>query len=77
MRITFLTREGCHLCEQAQPVVERVCAELDVHLEITDVDADAALARRYTDEVPVVLIDGVQHSMWHVDETRLRRALRG
>ena len=28
-RITLYTRTGCHLCDEARLVIERVCAELD------------------------------------------------
>ncbi len=31
----------------------------------------------YGDQIPVTLIDGVQHDFWRVDEARLRAALRG
>jgi hypothetical protein len=27
-RVTLYTKPGCHLCEDARAVVERVCAEL-------------------------------------------------
>ena len=38
--------------------------------------AGSGLAR-WSDEVPVTLVDGRQHDFWRVDETRLRRALAG
>ncbi len=40
-----------------------------------DVDADPALLERYSDEVPVTLVDGRQHDFWRVDPDRLRSAL--
>jgi hypothetical protein len=63
------------MCEQAQPVVERVAARAGVPLSVLDVDADPALAE-HSDHVPVVLVDGVVHSRWWVDEAALRKALR-
>lgn len=36
---------------------------------------DPALAERYAEEIPVVLIDGAQHAYWRVDAARLRAAL--
>lgn len=76
-RVTFLTREGCHLCEDALVVVAQVCRELGVDWVEVDIDADPNLLERYNEQVPVVLVDGAQHAFWHVDETRLRRALGG
>ena len=74
-RITFYTRPGCHLCDDARVVVERVCAELGETYNEVDVDADGDLADRFGDEVPVTFVDGRQHDCWRVDEGRLRAAL--
>ena len=73
--VVLLTRSGCTLCETAEPVVARAAAEAGVPLEVRDVDADPADRERWTDMVPVVLLDGEQHAFWRVDERRLRRAL--
>ncbi len=72
--ITFVTRDGCPMCADALLVVERVSAETSVPLEVLDVDADPALAC-WSDHVPVVLVNGVEHARWWVDEAALRRAL--
>ncbi|CAN5237007.1 hypothetical protein BH09ACT3_BH09ACT3_04340 [soil metagenome] len=37
---------------------------------------DAALAAEYSEDIPVVLIDGRVHSNWRVDPARLRAKLR-
>jgi len=75
-RITLIGRSGCHLCDVARTVVERVCADLGVGWEERSVDDDPALARQYSDQVPVTLVDGAQHDFWRVSEERLRAALR-
>ena len=73
--VTFVTREGCTVCAEALPVVVRATAAAGVPLTVADVDADPAL-REWSDHVPVVLLDGVAHSRWWVDEKALRAALR-
>ena len=73
----LLTRAGCTLCAAAEPVVARAAADAGVPLQVRDVDADPADRAAYTDKVPVVLLDGVEHAYWTVDEKVLRRALRG
>ena len=73
----LLTRTGCTLCAAAEPVVARAAADAGVPLQVRDVDADPADRAAYTDKVPVVLLDGVEHAYWTVDEKVLRRALRG
>jgi hypothetical protein len=73
--VLVLTRDGCHLCDEAIAVVAAVCTETGDEWETRDVDADPELRRRYTDEVPVTFVDGAQHDYWRVDPARLRSAL--
>ncbi|TWF94912.1 glutaredoxin family protein [Saccharopolyspora dendranthemae] len=74
--VTVMSREGCHACDDAIVEVRRICDELGVPWSVSDVDADAELRAEYGDQVPVILIDGVEHGFWKVEEERLRRALR-
>jgi len=74
-RITLLSKPGCHLCGPARAVIERVARDLDVGwVELSILD-DPALNAAYWDQIPVTLVDGVQHDFWRVNETRLRQAL--
>ena len=75
--LTFVTRQGCHLCEQAEPMVIQAAADAGVAVERRDVDADPADVAAYGEKVPVVLLDGAEHAYWRVDERALRKALRG
>jgi uncharacterized protein YutE (UPF0331/DUF86 family) len=36
---------------------------------------DAELASRYSEEIPVLLINGTVHNYWRIDEERFMRAL--
>ena len=74
-RVTLVRKPGCHLCDDAQEVVERVCADLGVRWEAKDITEDEELHRAYWEQIPVVLVDGAQHTFWRVDEKRLRGAL--
>lgn len=74
-RVTVLTRDGCHLCEQVIAIVGGVCTELGVGLALVDVDADESLRAEYTDHVPVTFLDGRRFDFWRIDEQRLRAAL--
>ncbi|MGH3305876.1 MAG: glutaredoxin family protein [Streptosporangiaceae bacterium] len=76
-RVTLLTRPGCHLCADARAVVARVAADLGVAFEERDITASGDDLARYSDMIPVTLIDGVQHDFWRVSEDRLRAALLG
>ncbi len=75
VELTFLTRDGCHLCETAREQVTTGIGARDVTVTEVDVDADPELQDRYGWDVPVVLLDGRQHSFHRVDPGRLARAL--
>ncbi|WP_448615451.1 glutaredoxin family protein [Modestobacter sp. URMC 112] len=71
-RLQLLTRSGCHLCEIAAETVGRLAAEAGLVPQLVDVDADDELRAEYGDRVPVVLLDGREHSYFTVDVDRLR-----
>ncbi len=77
VQLTLVGKPGCHLCDDARAIVEAVASDPDVSATLTEVSIleDPALADRYAEEIPVVLIDGAMHSYWTVDEARLRRAI--
>jgi hypothetical protein len=74
-RITLITKPGCHLCGPVREVIARVAQDLGVGWEELSILDDPALSAAYRDQIPVTLVDGVQHDYWRVDERRLRRAL--
>lgn len=73
--ITLLSRPGCHLCDSAREVIEKVAADLGVPWTERDITASEQDLADYGDMIPVTFIDGIQHDFWHVNEVRLRRAL--
>ena len=76
--LTLIGKPGCHLCDDARGVVDRVLAEFpDVAFEERSILDDEELSRAYSDEIPVVMIDGRVHTIWRVDADRRRKALTG
>ena len=75
MLVTLLSRSGCHLCDQAREIAERIAGQTGNAFEVVDVDADLEMRAEYGDRVPVLLIDGAEHGYYTVDESRLRAAL--
>jgi hypothetical protein len=71
----LVTRRDCHLCDEARLVVAAVAARTSTEWSEIDVDTDLHLLREYSDQVPVVLLDGRRHSYWRVDEHDLEAAL--
>ena len=76
-RITLIGKPGCHLCDDARAVVERVAADTGVGWQELSILDDDGLCAQYAELIPVVLVDGEQHDFYRVDESRLRAALQG
>ncbi len=70
-RVTLYGRPGCHLCDDAQAVLDRVGEPYDV----VDIESDDDLLRRYLERIPVVAVDGEEVFDFFVDEPALRARL--
>jgi glutaredoxin len=74
--VVFYGRPGCHLCEQAHEVLERVRGRVPFSLHEVDIDGDQELFKRYLELIPVIEIDGAKAFELFVDEAQLERRLR-
>jgi hypothetical protein len=79
-KVELLTRDGCTICAQVHARLQELAAALDFDLSMTDVDAaasagDPALRTEFGDRLPVILLNGREHSYWEIDEARLRTDL--
>ena len=74
--VVLLTKADCHLCSAARSAVDRVTTSLGIGWREQPVDDDAELRERFAEEIPVLLVDGVQRDFWKIDEVRLERTLR-
>lgn len=75
--VTLLTRAGCPMCARAAEQLATLREELGFGLVTTDVDEAAAAGdtswrAMFGDLLPVVLLDGAEHSYSEVDEQQLR-----
>ncbi|WP_017572172.1 glutaredoxin family protein [Nocardiopsis halotolerans] len=77
-RVVMLGKPGCHLCEDAWGVIERVTGELGVSRAQRQLDEVGEADREeYWDKIPVTFVDGRRHDFWRVSGERLRSALGG
>ena len=70
-RLVLYGRPGCHLCDDARVVLERIgepFAEIDI-------ESDGALHAAYLERIPVVALDGEELFDFFVDEGALRERL--
>jgi hypothetical protein len=77
IQLTLIGKPGCHLCDDAQVVIDSVLSEFDTEIPVEkkNILDDDALFARYSEEIPVLLINDKVHNYWHIDPVRLREAL--
>lgn len=84
--LTLIGKPGCHLCDDARLVVNTVAGQfrslhagvassVQVHITEQNILDDPALAERYSEEIPVLLLNGKVHNYWKIDPIRLMAAL--
>jgi hypothetical protein len=74
-QVTLYGKAGCHLCDDARAVVQRVRADHPFYLTEVDVSLDPELHRAYGERIPVLELDGEELFEFHVDEADLRRRI--
>jgi glutaredoxin len=57
--VTIYSRRACHLCDVAKAAIAAAGCGGEYELEEVDIDQDPELRARYTNDVPVVAINGV------------------
>jgi len=86
VNLTLIGKPGCHLCDDARLVVNTVIAEfksahtgvnasVQVQLNEKNILEDEALFAKYSEEIPVLLVNDKVHNYWRIDPVRLRDAL--
>jgi glutaredoxin len=75
VNVTLYGRPGCHLCDDALAVLERIRAERPFDLQTVNIEDDDALMRAYLERIPVVAVDGEEVYDYYVDERDLRARL--
>ena len=79
-QIVLYSRQECHLCDQAQTLIEQVIAGSEWQLEKVDIDSDAQLTELYRYTIPVLArIEGAEITAlnWPFPPSRVRDLLNG
>lgn len=61
--LILYTTEGCHLCEEAEKLLNQLCTARSVRVETIDISADEKLASRYGIRIPVVKNKLTEHEI--------------
>jgi glutaredoxin len=73
--VVVYSRKGCHLCETVKESLAKLSRHKGFRWREVDVDSDEELRRQFTDEVPVVFINGRKAFKFHMDEREFLRKL--
>lgn len=77
LKIELLGKPECHLCEDAEIVVQKVCARFSLPWEKINIEDRPDLYDRYKEEIPVLLVDGRKVFKYHTNEPDLTKLLSG
>lgn len=58
IHLRLLSRPGCRLCDEMRVDVDRLLEGQPHDWEIVDVDSDDEIARRWSDSIPVLFVNG-------------------
>ena len=75
--VVVYSRKDCHLCDVVKNTLMQVQGKADFQWREVDIDADPELLRKFTDEVPVVFIDGRKAFKYRMKASDFLRVLQG
>lgn len=73
--VLFYTRRGCHLCEEAERILELAAAEWEFSRVVIDIDTDPAAKALYNEEVPVTLLPNGRRFRYTIDKNEFQTQL--
>jgi glutaredoxin len=75
--VILYSRKGCHLCQIVKESLRKLEKRGGFTWREMDVDSSEELRRQFTDEVPVVFVDGKKAFKYRMDEQEFLRVLAG
>ena len=73
-QVTFYTKVGCHLCEEARDMLEDIAAQTDYELTEIDIRSDPEVFEQYRYRIPVIIINDNTLLEGRIQYTDLARA---
>ena len=74
-KVIIYSRPGCHLCDIAKKKIRQAECPGEFTLEEIDIETDPVLLERYRNDIPVIMIDGVEAFRHRVTSEDFARAL--
>jgi glutaredoxin len=76
LHLVLFTRRGCHLCEEAELLLQKEQQRYHYQLDTVNVDSQKSLAAQFGDQVPVVTVNGQIRFRGRINLVLLSRLLR-
>jgi glutaredoxin len=76
IQIDIYSRPGCHLCDEAKDIIDRVRKRHAFAVRVINIEENPALESAYGTEIPVVFINGSKAFKYHVDERELEKKVK-
>jgi len=76
VEVEIYSRPGCHLCDEAKEVIERVHRRVSFGLKVINIETDKALEKEYGEQIPVVLINGTKAFKYRVHEAEFENKVK-
>lgn len=72
--VTFYTKAGCHLCEDARELLEEIAEDTEYILTEIDIRRDPALFELYRYRIPVIMLNEKTLLEGRIEAEELARA---
>ncbi len=57
LQVTFYTKVGCHLCEEARDMLDDIAAQTPFELTEVDIRSNPEIFEQYRYRIPVIIIN--------------------
>jgi glutaredoxin len=74
-KVKILSKQDCHLCDEAKETIERVTKRLPIEVEMIDIEKDPELLNQYRYDIPVIFLNDRKIFKHRVDEDKLKKIL--
>jgi glutaredoxin len=74
LQVTFYTKAGCHLCDDARAMLDDIAAETTYELTEIDIRRDTMLFELYRYRIPVIMLNETLVAEGRVDYNELMHA---
>ncbi len=74
-QVIVYSRPGCHLCDKVKAAILRADCPNRFTLEEINIENDPVLLERYQNDIPVVMINGIERFRHRVDTSEFEKKL--